>query len=70
MKHTKRKAKQGLVTQRIVYVDRKCSPARHHELKVDVRDGEIIDLDYAAALVAVRTALPLADVQIVRIEVC
>ncbi len=58
------------MTRRIVYADRKCSPARHHELKVDVREGEIIDLNYAAALVAVRAALPLADVQIVRIEMC
>jgi hypothetical protein len=68
MKHTKSKAQRGLVTRRIVYVDRKLPNARHHELKVDVRDGTIIDLDYAAALVAVRTSLPLTDVKILRIE--
>jgi hypothetical protein len=35
---------------------------------VDVRSGTIIDMEYAAALVAVRTSLPLADIKIVRIE--
>lgn len=34
----------------------------------DVRSGTIIDMEFAAALVAVRTPLPLADIKIVRIE--
>jgi hypothetical protein len=41
--------------------------ARHQVLKVDVRSGTVIDADYAAALVAVRTPLPLAEVRIVKI---
>jgi len=67
-KQTKSKAQRGLVTRRIVYVDRQRPHAQQCELKVDVRSGEIIDLDYAAALVAVRTPLPLANVKIIRIE--
>jgi hypothetical protein len=69
MKHTKSKAWRGLVTRRIVYANHKSPHARHQELKVDVRSGTIIDMEYAAALVAVRTPLPLADIKIVRIEV-
>lgn len=68
MKRTKSKAQRGLVTRRIVYTNRKRPHDRHQELKVDVRTGTIIDLDYAAGIVAVRTPLPLADVKIIRIE--
>jgi len=50
-----------------VYGDRRRPHIRHQELKVDVRRGEVIDDDYAAAMVAVRTTMPLADVRIVRI---
>lgn len=67
-KQVKSKARRGLATRRIVYVNRKHSHARHRELTVDVRSAEIIDLDYAAALVAVRASLPLTDVKIIRIE--
>ena len=68
MKHTKSKTRRGLVTRRIVYASHQRPHARHQELKVDVRSGTIIDMEYAAALVAVRTSLPLADIKIVRIE--
>lgn len=67
MKQTRSKAARGLVTWTIVYRDRRRSHGRDQQLKVDVRRGEVIDLDYAAAMVAVRTALPLADVRVVRI---
>lgn len=66
--HTKSKAQRGLVTHRIVYAHRHRPHARHQVLKVDVRNGTVIDVDYAAALVAVRTPLSLADITIVRIE--
>ena len=69
MKRAKNKAQRGLVTRSIVYENRKRPHERSQVLKVDVRRGTIIDMDYAAALVAVRTTLPLADVKIVRIEV-
>lgn len=69
-RRTKSKEQRGLVTQRIVYTSRKYPHAQHQELKVDLRRGTIIDLDYAAALVAVRTPLPLEEVMIVRIETC
>ncbi|MGH3925375.1 MAG: hypothetical protein ACRDTT_21380 [Pseudonocardiaceae bacterium] len=57
MKHTESKEARGLVTQFIVYASRKYPHAQNQELKVDLRRGTIIDLDYAAALVAVRTSL-------------
>ncbi|MGH3937805.1 MAG: hypothetical protein ACRDTG_04095 [Pseudonocardiaceae bacterium] len=65
----KRKSKQvrGLETRRIVYGDRRCPHARHQEIKVDVRCGEVIDDDYAAAIVTTRTTMPLAEVFIVRV---
>ena len=68
MKRTKSKAQRGLVTRCIVYADRRHPPARHQELKVDVRSGTIIDTDYATGLVAVRTTIPLAEVKIIKIE--
>jgi hypothetical protein len=67
-KHTKSKAQRGLVTRRIVYASRQRPHARYQVLKVDVRNGTAIDMEYAAALVAVRTPLSLADIKIVRIE--
>lgn len=63
----KSKQARGLETRRIVYGDRRRPHARHQELKVDVRRGELIDDDYAVALVAVRTTTPLADVFIVKV---
>ncbi|MGH3928982.1 MAG: hypothetical protein ACRDTF_03280 [Pseudonocardiaceae bacterium] len=69
-KRIKSKAQRGLVTQRIVYASRKYPHARNQELKVDVRRGTVIDVDYAVGLVAVRTPLSLAEIRIVRIEPC
>lgn len=68
MKRMESKAQRGLVTRRIVYMNRKRPHDRHSELKVDVRRGTVIDMDHAAGLVAVRTTLHLADVKIIRIE--
>jgi len=69
-KRTKSKAQRGLVTRRIVYASHKRPHDPHQELKVDVRNGTVIDMDYAAALVAVRTSLALDEVRIIRIEAC
>ncbi|MGH3930534.1 MAG: hypothetical protein ACRDTF_11230 [Pseudonocardiaceae bacterium] len=68
MKHTESKTARGLVTQRIVYASRKYPHARNQELRVDLRRGTVIDLDYTAVLVAVRTPLSLTDVRIIKIE--
>jgi hypothetical protein len=68
MKHTRSKVQRGLVTRRIVYANRKRPRDRNQELKVDIRNGTVLDMDYAAALVAVRTPLLLADVKIIKIE--
>jgi len=68
MKRQNSKVARGLETRRIVYTSRKRPDGRHQEIKVDVRCGTIIDMDYAAALVAVRSSLSLADVRVVRIE--
>ena len=67
MKRTKSKATRGLITRTIVYRDRKRPYGRNQELKVDVRLGEIIEEDYAIAMVAVRAGLSLTHVHIVRI---
>ncbi|MGQ0774480.1 MAG: hypothetical protein ACT4NY_08700 [Pseudonocardiales bacterium] len=66
----KQKSKQarGLEARLIVYGDRRRPHARHQELKVDVRRGEVIDSDYAAAMVAVHTTLALVDVFIVKVS--
>ncbi len=67
MKHTKSKKSRGLVARSIVYKSDKRPHDRSQELKVDVPRGEIIDASYAAAMVAVRTSMPLEDVNIVKI---
>jgi hypothetical protein len=36
-------------------------------LIVDIPHGEVMDTDYAAAMVAVRTGIPLAEVTIITI---
>lgn len=65
---SKSKQARGLETRLIVYGDRRRPHVRHQELKVDVRRGEVIDDDYAAALVAARTTTPLADVIIIKVS--
>jgi hypothetical protein len=69
VKHTARKSKQsrGLVARSIVYTSNKRPHDRPRELTVDVPHGEVMDADYAAAMVAVRTGMPLAEVTIVTI---
>ena len=63
----KNKATQGFVSSTIYYRDSRCVNSRDRALKVDVRRGETIDEQYAAALVAVRTGLPLGQVRIMEI---
>lgn len=58
---------RGLETWTVVYGDRRRPHATHQQLKVDVRRGEVIDADYAAAVVAVRTTVPLAEVFVVKV---
>jgi hypothetical protein len=67
VKHTKSKKSRGLATRSIVYKSSQHPHDRHRELKVDVPRGEIMDSGYAAAMVAVRTGIPLADVNIIKI---
>ena len=56
-----------LVTRRIVYQIHQRPHDRPQELTVDVRPGEMIDADYATAMVAVRTGISLDDVKIIKI---
>lgn len=67
MKHTKRKKRRELVTRCIIYRNNRRPHDRPMELKVDVPRGDEVDADYAAATVAARTTMPLADVQIIDI---
>jgi hypothetical protein len=67
VKRTKSKKHRGLETWRIVYGNHRRPHDRPQELKVDIRRGEVIDVDYATGLVAVRTTMPLADVRIIKI---
>lgn len=67
MKRPRSKASKGLETRRIVYGNHRRPHEKPQELKVDVRRGEVIDDDYAAAMVAARTTVPLADIRIIKI---
>jgi hypothetical protein len=67
VKRMKSKISRGLVTRLILYQNRQRPGDRPQELKVDVRLGETIDDDYAAAMVAVRTSLPLEHVKVVKV---
>jgi hypothetical protein len=67
VKHVRSKKDKWLTTRNIVYKSSQHPHDRHRELKVNVPRGEIMDADYAAAMVAVRTGMPLADVNIVKI---
>jgi hypothetical protein len=55
------------VARRIVHTSTKRPHDRPRELTVDIPHGEVMDADYAAAMVAVRTGMPLAEVIIVTI---
>lgn len=67
MKRPRSKVSRSLETRRIVYGNHRRPHEKPQELKVDVRRGEVIDDDHAAAMVAVRTTVPLADIRIVKI---
>ncbi len=59
MKHAARKSEKsrGLVARRITYTSTKRPHDRPRELIVDVPHGEVMDADYAAAMVTVRTGM-------------
>jgi hypothetical protein len=61
------KKSRGLTARSIVYTSTKRPHGRPRELIVDVPHGEVMDADYAAAMVAVRTGMLLAEVSIVTI---
>ncbi len=69
MKHTARtsRKRRGLVARRIVYTNNKHPHDRIRELTVDVPYREVMDADYEAAMIAVRTGMPLAKVIIVTV---
>ncbi len=67
MKRTRSKKSRGLTTRSIAYKSNKRPHDRSQELTVDVPRGEIIDASYAAAMVALRTGMPLTEVNIVKI---
>lgn len=64
---TQSQASRGLETRTIVYADRRRPHTGHREIRVDVRCGEVIDDDYAAATVAARTTLGFTDVFVVKV---
>jgi hypothetical protein len=66
-RHTRSKASRGIVTRTIRYQDRRNPPGRPQTLKVDLRRGEHLDAEYAAALVAARAGVPLAQVTVLEI---
>lgn len=68
VKHRRNKKNQGLVTKIVTYRVSGCSQHRMQEVRIDVRRGEIVDTDYAAAMVALRTGTALRDVRIVEIR--
>jgi ribosomal protein L20A (L18A) len=63
----KSKKSGGLVTGSIEYKSNTRPHDRARELKVDIPRGEIMDANYAAAMVAARTGMPLTEVDIVKI---
>lgn len=67
VKHTKSKSRRGLVAKRIVYRNRRRPHDRPQELKIDVRRDETVDTCDAAAMVAVRTSIPMSNVKIIEI---
>ncbi|MGH3683843.1 MAG: hypothetical protein ACRDSM_02015 [Pseudonocardiaceae bacterium] len=67
MRHAKNKKNRKLTTRNIAYKSTKHPRDRLRELTVNVARGEIVDARYAAAMVAVRTGIPLAEVSIVTI---
>lgn len=64
----RRKKTRNLVTRVIVYRDARDPAGRQREIRVDIRDGEILDVDYAAGMVAVRTGIALRDVEIIEVS--
>ncbi len=67
MRHAKSKKSRGLTTRSIAYKSNKRPHDWLLELTVDVPRGETVNASYAAAMVAVRTGMPLDDVSIVKI---
>ena len=68
MKHTRKRKSRGLVTKVVLYRNERHPDSRPQEVTIDVRRDEVIDMDYVAATIAVRTGTPLSEVRI--IDVC
>jgi hypothetical protein len=67
-KPRRRPTSTGLVARSIAYRSTQRPHDRPEELTVRVPCGEVVDAGYAAAVVAVRTGMPLAEVTIVTIS--
>jgi hypothetical protein len=61
------KKSRGPTTRSIMYTSTKRPHDRLRKLIVEIPHGEAMDADYAAAMVAVRTGMFLAEVTIVTI---
>lgn len=69
VKHTRTKKNQGLVTTIITYRDgRHPHSSPPLKLTVDVQRDDVLDGDYLAAMVAVRTGTPLNQVRITEVR--
>lgn len=66
-RHTRSKASRGIESKTIQYRDRRNPPGRPQALTVDLRRGEHLGPEHAAAMVAARVGVPLSDVVIVDI---
>jgi hypothetical protein len=67
-KPRRRPKSTGLVARSIAYRSTQRPHDRPQEVAVHVSHGEVIDTGYAAAVVAVRTGIPLTEVTIVTIS--
>jgi hypothetical protein len=59
--------RRRLVAKSITYTSTQRPHDRPRELTVNITPGEVMDTGYAAAIVAVRTGMPLAEVSILTI---
>ncbi len=62
-----RSTRRRLVAKSITYTSTQCPHDRPRELTVSITPGEVMDTGYTAAMVAVRTGMPPAEVSILTI---
>lgn len=67
MKHLKRKKNRSPTTTHIVYRDHRHPHDRPQQITTDAHRPDLIDMGYAAAVVAVRTSIPLNQATIIKI---